>query len=103
MRTCPSVDARSLPGRLSFGGYSTEWHTAGIPTGTNEIGSPPVFDDWGYCPVIVERRGVGRFSGTVGHVLRLQDVDDDEMVISSAAEQPWCNGQVVLFGTSSTA
>ncbi|ODU29628.1 MAG: acyl esterase [Pseudonocardia sp. SCN 73-27] len=94
----------SSPGRypavVSFGGYSTEWHTAGIPTGTNEIGSPPVFTDRGYCPVIVERRGMGRSTGEQVMFFDPQDVDDHEKVIAWAAEQPWCDGQVVLFGTS---
>jgi putative CocE/NonD family hydrolase len=88
------------PAVVSFGGYSTETHTAGMPTGTNEIGSPPVFTDRGYCPVIVERRGMGRSTGTQGMFWGTQDVDDHEAVIAWAAEQPWCNGEVVLFGTS---
>src|SRR3712207_5183697 len=29
-----------------------------------------------------------------------QDIDDHEKVIAWAAGQPWCNGEVVLFGTS---
>jgi hypothetical protein len=31
------------PAMIMFGGYSTELMTAGIPMGSNEIGSPPVF------------------------------------------------------------
>ena len=88
------------PAVVSFGGYSTETHTAGMPTGTNEIGSPPVFTDRGYCPVIVERRGMGRSTGKQEMFWDAQDVDDHEKVIAWAAEQPWCNGEVVLFGTS---
>lgn len=95
----PSTPGR-YPAVVSFGGYSTEWHTAGVPTGTNEIGSPPVFTDRGYCPVIVERRGMGRSTGEQVMFFDPQDVDDHEKVIAWAAEQPWCNGQVVLFGTS---
>ncbi|GAA4800433.1 hypothetical protein GCM10023200_41630 [Actinomycetospora chlora] len=95
----PAVAGR-YPAVVSFAGYSTEWHTAGIPTGSNEIGSPPVFTDRGYCPVIVERRGMGRSGGEPGMFFSDQDVDDHEAVIAWAAEQPWCNGEVVLFGTS---
>jgi uncharacterized protein len=59
-----------------------------------------VFTDRGYCSVIVERRGMGRSTGEPVPFLDPQDVDDHEKVIAWAAEQPWCNGEVVLFGTS---
>ncbi|WP_322097588.1 CocE/NonD family hydrolase [Nakamurella alba] len=95
----PKVDGR-YPAVVSFGAYSTELHTAGAPTGSNEIGSPPVFTDRGYCPVIVERRGMGRSGGEQGPFFGVQDIDDHEAVIAWAAGQPWCNGEVVLFGTS---
>jgi putative CocE/NonD family hydrolase len=88
------------PAVVSFGGYATEGSTAGIPAGSNEIGSPPVFTDRGYCPVIVERRGMGRSTGEQVMFFDPRDIDDHETVISWAAEQPWCNGEVVLFGTS---
>ncbi|MGY1622058.1 CocE/NonD family hydrolase [Geodermatophilus sp. SYSU D00965] len=95
----PSTPGR-YPAVVSFGGYATEKATAGIPAGSNEIGSPPVFTDRGYCPVIVERRGMGRSTGEQVMFFDPQDVDDHEAVIAWAAEQPWCNGEVVLFGTS---
>ena len=88
------------PAVVAFAAYSTEEHTAGIPTGSNEIGSPPVFTDRGYCPVIVERRGMGRSTGEQVVFFDPNDVDDHEAVIAWAAGQPWCNGDVVLFGTS---
>lgn len=95
----PRAEGR-YPAVVSFAAYSTEWHTAGIPTGSNEIGSPPVFTDRGYCPVIVERRGMGRSTGRQVGFFDPQDVDDHEKVIAWAATQPWCNGDVLLFGTS---
>ncbi|MGY1668418.1 CocE/NonD family hydrolase [Geodermatophilus sp. SYSU D00696] len=95
----PAVAGR-YPAVVSFGPYSTELHTAGVPTGSNEVGSPPVFTDRGYCPVVVERRGMGRSGGHPLPFLDPRDVDDHEAVIAWAAEQPWCNGEVVLFGTS---
>jgi len=95
----PSAPGR-YPAVVSFGGYATETHTAGIPTGSNEIGSPPVFTDRGFCPVVVERRGMGRSTGEQVMFFDPQDIDDHEAVIAWAAEQPWCNGEVVLFGTS---
>lgn len=95
----PAVPGR-YPAVVSFAGYSTERHTAGIPTGSNEVGSPPIFTDRGYCPVIVERRGMGRSGGEQGMFFCDQDVEDHLAVIGWAAEQPWCNGQVVLYGIS---
>lgn len=95
----PAAPGR-YPAVVSFSAYSTEMHTAGIPTGTNEVGSPPVLTDRGYCPVIVERRGMGRSGGEQVMFFDPQDVDDHESVIAWAAEQPWCTGEVVLFGTS---
>lgn len=92
--------AGRYPAVVSFAAYSTERHTAGLPTGSNEVGSPPVFTDRGYCPVIVERRGMGRSGGEQGMFFSDQDVDDHEAVIAWAAEQPWCNGEVVLYGIS---
>jgi uncharacterized protein len=95
----PRTEGR-YPAVVSFAAYNSETHTAGLPTGTNEAGSPPVFTDRGYCSVIVERRGMGRSTGESVPFFDPQDVDDHEKVIAWAAEQPWCNGEVVLFGTS---
>ena len=95
----PELGGR-YPAVVSFSAYNFERHTAGIPTGSNEIGSPPVFTDRGYCPVIVERRGMGRSDGATSMFFSDTDVTDHEKVIAWAAAQPWCNGDVVLFGTS---
>lgn len=95
----PATPGR-YPAVISFGAYSTEGHTAGLPTGTNEAGSPPNFTDRGYCPVIVERRGMGRSQGDQDIFMGDRDAADHEAVIAWAAGQPWCNGEVVLFGTS---
>ncbi|WP_239083393.1 CocE/NonD family hydrolase [Subtercola lobariae] len=88
------------PAVLSFTAYNTERLTAGIPSGSNEIGSPSVFTDRGYGRVIISRRGMGRSDGDTGMFLSDRDVDDYEKAIAWAAIQPWCNGDVVLFGTS---
>ena len=88
------------PAILVFGAYTKELHAAGIPAGTNEVGSPPVFTDRGYAHVIVTRRGMGRSEGTTGVFFNDNDVDDHEAIIAWVAAQPWCDGQVVLFGIS---
>ena len=43
---------------------------------------------------------MGRSQGEAGVFFDPQDVDDHARAIAWAAEQPWCNGDVVLFGTS---
>lgn len=88
------------PAVVVFGAYNKELHTAGAPTGTNEIGSPPVFTDRGYAMVVGSRRGMGRSGGDAGVFFGEQDVDDHERIVAWAATQPWCDGRVVLFGTS---
>jgi len=88
------------PAIVQFAAYSRELHTAGVPTGSNEIGSPPVFTDRGYAQVVVTRRGMGRSEGEAGIFFNGHDVDDHERCIAWAAEEPWCDGNVVLFGTS---
>lgn len=95
----PKVPGR-YPAIVQFAAYSRELHTAGIPTGSNEIGSPPVFTNHGYAQVVVMRRGMGRSGGEGEVFLNPQDVDDHAACIAWAAAQPWCDGRVVLFGTS---
>lgn len=95
----PRVPGR-YPAIVQFAAYSRELHTAGIPTGSNEIGAPPVFTNHGYGQVVVMRRGMGRSGGEGRVFLNDQDVDDHAACIAWAAAQPWCDGRVVLFGTS---
>lgn len=95
----PKVPGR-YPAIVQFAAYSRELHTAGIPTGSNEIGAPPVFTGHGYGQVVVMRRGMGRSGGEGRVFLNEQDVDDHAACIAWAAAQPWCDGRVVLFGTS---
>lgn len=92
--------AGRYPAVVVFGAYSKELQASGAPTGANEVGSPPVFTDRGYAHVIVERRGMGISGGDTEVFFSDRDVDDHEKVIAWAAEQPWCDGEVVLFGTS---
>lgn len=95
----PKVPGR-YPAVIAFAAYSKELQAAGAPTGNNETGSPPVFTDRGYAHVIVARRGMGRSGGEDAVYLNDTDVADHARVIAWAAAQPWCDGQVMLFGTS---
>jgi uncharacterized protein len=88
------------PAVIAFAAYSKELQAAGAPAGNNETGSPPVFTDRGYAHVIVARRGMGRSGGKDAVILNDTDVADYAKVIQWASQQPWCDGQVVLFGTS---
>ncbi len=98
------VHVPKIPGRypavIAFAAYSKELQATGAPTGNSETGSPPVFTDRGYVHVIVTRRGMGRSGGEDAVYLNDTDVADHAEVIAWAAAQPWCDGQVVLFGTS---
>jgi uncharacterized protein len=88
------------PAVVAFAAYSKELHSSGAPTATNEAGSPPIFTDRGYVHIIASRRGMGRSEGTSTVYFNDQDVADHAKIIEWAAEQPWCDGNVVTFGTS---
>lgn len=88
------------PAVVLFSAYSKELQASGAPTGTNEIGSAPVFTDRGYVHMTVTRRGMGRSQGESILFFNGIDVKDHAEVIAWAAAQPWCDGRVVLFGTS---
>jgi len=88
------------PSVVSFAAYSHELQQTGAPTGSNETGSSAVFTDRGYNHVVVSRRGMGRSQGESGVFFNSTDVDDHVTVIEWCAKQPWCDGSVVLFGTS---
>lgn len=88
------------PAILAFAAYSKELAPSGAPTGTNETGSPPVLTDRGYVHVIATRRGMGRSQGSSTVWFNDRDVEDHAKIIEWAAAQPWCDGNVVTFGTS---
>jgi putative CocE/NonD family hydrolase len=88
------------PAILVFSAYNKELQSSGAPTGTNETGSPPVFTNRGYAHVVIARRGVGRSQGESVVFFNDTDVEDHKKAIAWAAAQPWCDGNVVLFGTS---
>jgi uncharacterized protein len=92
--------AGRYPAVVTFSGYSKELQSSGAPTGTDETGSPPVFTDRGYVHIIATRRGMGRSQGQSVVYFNDQDVADHAQLIDWAARQPWCDGNVVTFGTS---
>jgi hypothetical protein len=92
--------AGRYPVVLLFAAYSHELQQTGAPTGTNETGSSAVFTDRGYNHVVVSRRGMGRSQGESDVFFNSTDVDDNVAVIEWCAKQPWCDSNVVLFGTS---
>ena len=93
----PKKEGR-YPSAVLFAAYSHELQQTGAPTGTNETGSSAVFTDRGYNHVVVSRRGMGRSQGESGVFFNSTDVDDHVAVIEWCAKQPWCDGNVVLFG-----
>ena len=95
----PKAEGR-YPAILAYSAYAKELQSSGAPTGTNETGSPPVFTDRGYAHVVVARRGMGRSQGESGVFFNDTDVEDHAKTIAWIAQQPWCDGNVVLFGTS---
>ncbi len=95
----PKVHGR-YPAIVVFSAYNKELQSSGAPTGTNETGSPPVFTNRGYAHVVVARRGVGRSQGESIVFCNETDAEDHAKVVAWAATQPWCDGNVVLFGTS---
>lgn len=53
----------------------------------------------GYVQVLANIRGTGRSGGTFGYVNQ-ESLDDVCEVIEWLARQPWCNGNVGMFGAS---
>ncbi len=92
--------AGKYPVILQFSAYNRDLHTTGLPTGNNEIGSPPVITDRGYVQVVVTARSIGRSEGSFQPWQNEQETDDHYHCIDWASKQSWSNGDVCLFGTS---
>ena len=97
---CIPKTAGVYPTVVVFSAYSHELQESGAPTGTNETGEAGVFTDRGYNHVVVSRRGMGRSQGDSVVFFNDTDVDDHEAVIDWVSRQDWCDGNVLLFGTS---
>jgi uncharacterized protein len=97
--TTPKEPGR-YPAVVVFSAYSHQLQASGAPTGTNETGEPQLFADRGYTHVVVSRRGMGRSQGDSVIFFNDTDVDDHVAVIEWCARQPWCDGNVVLYGIS---
>ena len=67
-------------------------------TGT-EGGVPDLFCRRGYAQILINVRGTGKSDGKFMH-LGLQEVKDTYEIIEWIADQPWCDGNVAMFGMS---
>ena len=97
---CTPKVAGPYPAVVVFSAYSHQLQSSGLPTGNNETGEAALFADRGYNHIVVSRRGMGRSQGDSVVFFNDTDVDDHVAVIEWCAQQPWCDGNVVLFGTS---
>ncbi|MBI2755874.1 MAG: CocE/NonD family hydrolase [Chloroflexi bacterium] len=68
-------------------------------TGYVEAGDPSFFVRRGYVHVVATTRGVGGSGGTF-EFLGPRQVQDGVEAIAWMAEQPWCDGNVGMFGVS---
>ncbi len=95
-----------VPVLLSVHAYNNEYQTAPIrPTGFGyqrgwiEAGDPTFFARRGYAHAILNVRGIGASSGEFQAMGRREVLDVAE-AIEWLAAQPWCSGQVAMFGVS---
>ena len=60
----------------------------------------PHFADAGYAAIRVDMRGSGDSEGVMLDEYSEQEMTDGVDVIAWIAEQPWCDGNVGMFGKS---
>lgn len=70
-----------------------------LPNAQAEAGDPNFYVRRGYVHVIVNVRGTGQSEGIYAHYSP-REVDDVVEVIAWLAKQPWCTGDVGMFGAS---
>lgn len=61
------------------------------------------FAEMGYAAVVVDCRGTGESDGLPGPLLDPKDADDGVAVLDWVAAQPWCTGELGMWGLSSGA
>jgi predicted acyl esterase len=101
----PSAEGK-FPAILGVHAYDKFWQSApSIPRGINvlnasvEAGDSNFFVRRGYVHVIANARGTGKSGGEFSNYSP-RDVLDILEIIEWLANQPWCNGQVGMFGVS---
>ncbi len=101
----PRTEAK-VPLLLSFHPYNNEYQTAPIrPQGFSyqrgwiEAGDPEFFARRGYAHGIFNVRGTGASSGDFS-AMGPREAEDVAEAIEWMAAQPWCSGQVGMFGIS---
>jgi uncharacterized protein len=58
------------------------------------------FAEHGYATVVVDMRGIGASGGLPRPPFDAGDADDGTAVVEWVAEQPWCRGEVGMWGVS---
>ncbi|HUY56315.1 MAG TPA: CocE/NonD family hydrolase [Candidatus Micrarchaeaceae archaeon] len=101
----PETEA-PVPMLLSMHAYNNEYQTAPIrPTGFSyqrgwiEAGDPGFFARRGYAHGVFNVRGTGASTGEY-QLMGPREVEDVAEAIEWLAAQPWCSGQVGMFGIS---
>ncbi len=102
----PDTKLEKFPAILGVHCYNNEWQSAPVmPQGINiynggiEAGDPQFFVRRGYVQVIVNVRGTGSSGGRYANY-GPREVKDTYEVIEWIARQPWCDGNVGMFGVS---
>jgi predicted acyl esterase len=101
-----------FPALISISPYSKELQTAriwprgmstsmvhGCGDGVIEAGPTDFFVRRGYVHIVASTRGTGK-SGGAYRFMDKREIKDIYEVIEWAAQQPWCNGNVGMLGTS---
>src|SRR5262249_44763907 len=89
------ADSRPVPAILEYIPYRKRDMTALRDTATHTY-----LAGHGYASIRLDVRGVGDSEGLYGDQFTQRYVDDAIEVIEWAAQQPWCDGSVAMFGLS---
>ncbi len=89
------AEAHPVPALLEYLPYRKRDFTA---VGNSQM--HPYFAGHGYAAVRVDRRGSGDSDGLMFDEYIAQELSDGAEVIAWLAKQPWCSGNVGMFGSS---